>query len=242
MPTETGCNPPSCLVIPPASAGCFSVVGYTQGPNCTGLEFDYPFDPTVPIPPGPSFAPFLCRTWWGFRLASGTCAQILVQNSTAAGLPTSGSTVTCPPGFTYDPIHEVCILDGVLIIWPGDLFPPPPPPPPPSTGCVPNCTDAGGRSGRLANLCFEACIAIGGIFSPGTCEKACCIPCGPIDPPIPRGRHDMISGRLRAKFDFGRPPFELRHALIPASVAENSLGKFRLRNPAHQSHKPLGGG
>lgn len=87
-----GCTPPNCLEIPPASAptqvSCFSVIGYTQQPNCGGLEFDFPFDPAVgPSPTGPSFAPFLCRTWWGFRAQDGTCSQVLVQGAIAGARP-----------------------------------------------------------------------------------------------------------------------------------------------------------
>jgi hypothetical protein len=87
-----GCVPPICLEIPPASSptavSCFSVVGYTQQPNCTGLEFDFPFDPAVgPDPSGPAFAPFLCRTWWGFRNPDGSCNQVLVQGAIAGPRP-----------------------------------------------------------------------------------------------------------------------------------------------------------
>ncbi len=240
MPTETGCNPPNCLVIPPASGGCFSVARYSQRPDCGGLTFDIPLPILSPLP---SFAPNLCAVIYGFRLADGTCAQVAVVNPSPTGSPLVGSNVECPPGFTYDPLHEVCVLDGILIIWP-DIVPPPPPPtpPPPSpSGCVPDCTTASGILGQLAHTCFEACVAVGGVFSPSACEKACCIPCSS-DPPVPRGRRDVITGRMRRKFDFGRPPFELQHALSTAVVASTSLGNFRLRNPAHQGHKPLGGG
>ncbi len=87
-----GCIPPSCLEIPPSGSptgvSCFSVVGYTQQPNCTGLEFDYPFDPAVgPSPTGPDFAPYLCRTWWGFRNSDGSCSQVLVQGAIAGTRP-----------------------------------------------------------------------------------------------------------------------------------------------------------
>ena len=87
-----GCVPPTCLEIPPATSptnvSCFSVVGYTQQPNCGGLEYDLPFDPTVgPAPTGPSFAPFLCRTWWGFRNPDGSCSQVLVTGAIAGTRP-----------------------------------------------------------------------------------------------------------------------------------------------------------
>lgn len=90
--SEPGCFPPSCLEIPPASApttvSCFSVVGYSQQPNCGGLVYDFPFDPAVgPAPNGPSFAPFLCRTFWGFRQADGSCQQVEVLGSIAGPRP-----------------------------------------------------------------------------------------------------------------------------------------------------------
>ncbi len=241
MPTETGCNPPNCLIIPPASGGCFSVVSYSQQPNCGGLSFDFPFDPTIPIPPGPAFAPYLCRTFWGFRLASGLCAQVLVQNGTSQGRPIVGqSTVTCPPGFTYDPIHEVCVLDGFIIIWPNGV-PTPPPTPLPGSGCVPNCQNSfTGKKGVLSAPCFFLCDVAGA--DEQDCVNSCCVECA-ADPQVPRGLRDLVSGRKRSRFDFGRAPFELQHAIAPpAHIAPSGLGKFRLLNPSFRSHRPIGFG
>src|SRR5229473_6821982 len=88
MPTETGCNPPSCLEIPPIGARCFSVAGWSQGPNCGGLVYDLPFDPNVGPPPVSPFgasAAFLCRVFWGFVLPDGSCQQVEVVNSSSTG-------------------------------------------------------------------------------------------------------------------------------------------------------------
>src|SRR6266851_2480048 len=121
-PTPTagsdGCVPPSCLEIPPATSptavSCFSVVGYTQQPNCTGLEFDFPFDPAVgPSPTGPSFAPYLCRTWWGFRNRDGSCSQVLVQGAIAGTRPDCElpSWLAGAPLFVQQAWCEVCARD-----------------------------------------------------------------------------------------------------------------------------------
>lgn len=223
MPTETGCNPPNCLQIP--RANCFSVVGYSQRPNCGGLVYDFPFDPALgPASVGPfSFAPFLCHVFWGFRLADGSCQQVQVVNPSPTGTPVVGqSTVQCPPGFTYDIVHEACVLNGVLVIWPNGgggpcvcvtgteacCSPPPPPPPPPPAGCDPllNPEACCPPPSKPSTPCLLTCEATG-VLSLGQCLQACCVP---PDPPVPRARRDVVSRRVRSQFDFGKAPFELQ--------------------------------
>lgn len=255
MATETGCNPPNCLQIP--KANCFSVVGYSQRPNCGGLIYDFPFDPSLgPSSVGPfSFAPFLCHVFWGFLQLDGSCVRVEVTNPSPTGTPVVGqSNVQCPPGFIYDPIHEACVLEGVLIIWPNGISPPPPsppPPPPPSpppinADCAhPNCIIGGligeARPGVLSPACLEICGASG--KPDDVCDQACCQLCVATDPPVPRGWRDVVSGKLRSRVDFGRAPFELQRPIAPPAIIISPIvGNFRLRNPSVRGHLPLRGG
>lgn len=261
------CNPPNCLEIPPRvdpSTGDvlpgrtpFPVCGwslqwYEHFPILLGLSG--PDEPSLDLALNGIAAAggriYSLRV--GFLASDGSCQFIDILYPYPGNPNPSGQPqVTCPPGFTYDPVAEACVFDSIVIVPPPPPPTPPPPitPPPPTTPpppapppgggfgtCAnPNCIIGGligdAKPGVLSPACLAICAASG--KPDDVCDQTCCQLCVS-DPPA-----DFLELRFR---QFPAPavmPIAARKSIVEAPTS--SLAQVFMANPSNRGNRGLKG-